>query len=184
MIHTKAQDSRVARPHSVLQVGQGGGNGRIATNGDGGHGDGSYRVGLHVSPLDRNSIESLAQKDIFISGASGCIGRFLVAYLLQRTSHRITVLVRDPSRLHLPKSLKSAARSHLHRIFGTFVRIRLTNPSDRNRLSLIVGGVEDVDRYFIVNLRALRDRAPSQPSPSSPPAASLHTHATSFNTKG
>jgi hypothetical protein len=109
--YVKNLDSSVAKQHPLLQYGQGGNNGGVVTNGGGGNGgDGNYRIGLHVSPVDQSAVGSASPKHVFISGATGCIGRFLVAYLLQRTTHRITCIVRDPGRLQLPKSLKSAAR--------------------------------------------------------------------------
>ncbi len=78
--------------------------------GDGG-GDPGYRIGLHFSPFDKATLESSSPKHIFITGATGRIGRFLVAHLLQQTTHRISCLVRNPAHLQLPRSLKSVARS-------------------------------------------------------------------------
>ena len=117
-------------------------------NGGGGNGgNDNYRIGLHVSPFDATSSESSTAKRIFITGATGRVGRFLVAFLLQNTPHHITCLVRDPARLHLPKSLKSAARSAI---------LLPSSPSGwcvahdraagRNRLALVVGELHDTDR--------------------------------------
>lgn len=38
-------------------------------------------------------------KQVFITGATGCVGHYILEWLLQETPHRLTLLVRDPSRL-------------------------------------------------------------------------------------
>lgn len=48
---------------------------------------------LHLRPESTNS------KRIFITGASGCIGHYLVETLLQNTLHELFLLVRSPTKL-------------------------------------------------------------------------------------
>ena len=117
-------------------------------NGGGGNGgNDNYRIGLHVSPFDATSSESSTAKRIFITGATGRIGRFLVAFLLQNTPHHITCLVRDPARLHLPKSLKSAARSAILLPSSPSGWCVTHDPAaGRDRLALVVGELHDTDR--------------------------------------
>ncbi|MBD0334925.1 MAG: NAD(P)-dependent oxidoreductase [Cyanobacteria bacterium Co-bin13] len=50
-------------------------------------------------------------KRIFITGASGCIGHYIVEALLEGTPHELFLLVRDPGRLKLP--LQGNPRVHI-----------------------------------------------------------------------
>ncbi len=43
----------------------------------------------------------MTRKRIFVTGASGCIGHYVVDALIQETSHELFLLVRDPDRLKL-----------------------------------------------------------------------------------
>jgi nucleoside-diphosphate-sugar epimerase len=52
-----------------------------------------------------------AEKRIFITGASGCIGHYIVEALLEGTPHELFLLVRDPARMKLP--LQDNPRVHL-----------------------------------------------------------------------
>jgi nucleoside-diphosphate-sugar epimerase len=45
---------------------------------------------------------SSSPKRVFITGASGCIGHYLIEALLEGTPHELFLLVRDPGRLKLP----------------------------------------------------------------------------------
>jgi len=65
------------------------------------------------------------KKTIFITGATGAIGRSVLAHLLQSTEHNIVCLVRQPSRLRLPFSLRAAARSRLRLIVGSLQDVHL-----------------------------------------------------------
>lgn len=45
-------------------------------------------------------------KRIFVTGASGCIGHYIVDALIQHTSHELFLLVRNPSKLQLDCNLR------------------------------------------------------------------------------
>jgi nucleoside-diphosphate-sugar epimerase len=49
-------------------------------------------------------------KKIFITGASGCIGHYLVETLIQQTNHELYLLVRNPDKLRID----SNARPGIH----------------------------------------------------------------------
>ncbi|MGF1461000.1 MAG: NAD-dependent epimerase/dehydratase family protein [Leptolyngbyaceae cyanobacterium] len=51
-----------------------------------------------VSDLNQPSANSVSQR-IFITGASGCIGHYLVETLISRTAHELILLVRNPAKL-------------------------------------------------------------------------------------
>lgn len=53
---------------------------------------------MTVSDLFQTS-ENISAKRIFITGASGCIGHYLVETLLMNTPHQLFLLVRNPSKL-------------------------------------------------------------------------------------
>ncbi|MBD2260991.1 NAD(P)-dependent oxidoreductase [Pseudanabaena sp. FACHB-2040] len=55
--------------------------------------------------------QQAAAKRIFITGASGCIGHYIVEALLEGTPHELFLLVRDPGRLKLP--LQGNPRVHI-----------------------------------------------------------------------
>ena len=42
-------------------------------------------------------------KDVFVTGASGCVGHYVVDELLARGDCRLHLLVRDPAKLNLPE---------------------------------------------------------------------------------
>lgn len=54
-----------------------------------------------MSFFDSQSTDTGAKR-IFITGASGCIGHYILELLLNETPHELFLLVRDPSRLRLP----------------------------------------------------------------------------------
>lgn len=54
-------------------------------------------------------------KRIFITGASGCIGHYLVEQLIQQTDHELFLLVRDPQKLNYDYQ----ARSGIHLLLGS-----------------------------------------------------------------
>lgn len=56
---------------------------------------------------------------IFITGASGCIGQYIVETLIQQTDHELFLLVRNPDKLQVDCS----ARSHVHVLQGDLQRI-------------------------------------------------------------
>ena len=58
-------------------------------------------------------------KRIFITGASGCIGHYMVESLIQNTDHELYLLVRNPDRLKF--DYKSCARIHV--LVGDMSRI-------------------------------------------------------------
>ncbi|MDE5120331.1 MAG: SDR family oxidoreductase, partial [Trichodesmium sp. St19_bin1] len=41
----------------------------------------------------------MSHKRIFITGASGCIGHYIVEFLIQNTHHELYLLVRNPDKL-------------------------------------------------------------------------------------
>ena len=45
------------------------------------------------------SLESRSPQKIFVTGASGCIGHYLVEQLLADTPHQLVLLVRNPAKL-------------------------------------------------------------------------------------
>ena len=58
-------------------------------------------------------------KRIFISGASGCIGHYMVESLLQNTDHELYLLVRNPDRLKFDYQ----ASERIHILVGNMSRI-------------------------------------------------------------
>eukprot|EP00960_Hanusia_phi_P059243 764108-Hanusia_phi.AAC.3 len=91
-----------------------GGGGGISVNGGGwGGGGGGFDYDAVKFGLFFGQEEGAEwrRKKIFITGATGGIGRCVVTSLLQTTKHNIVCLVRDPKMLQLPKSVKDEARS-------------------------------------------------------------------------
>ena len=58
-------------------------------------------------------------KRIFITGASGCIGHYMVESLLKHTDHELYLLVRNPDRLQF----EYEANSRIHLLVGDMSRI-------------------------------------------------------------
>lgn len=58
-------------------------------------------------------------KRIFITGASGCIGHYIIEALIQQTDHELFLLVRNPKKLRL----KSLDLSRVHLIQGDLSQI-------------------------------------------------------------
>ncbi len=58
-------------------------------------------------------------KRIFITGASGCIGHYIVESLIQETNHELFLLVRNPDKLKFDYK----ARSGIHILLGDLSRI-------------------------------------------------------------
>ncbi|MGG6296047.1 NAD-dependent epimerase/dehydratase family protein [Leptolyngbya sp. AN02str] len=61
----------------------------------------------------------MTSKRIFITGASGCIGHYIVDALIQHTEHELFLLVRDPSKLQI----NSEARPGIHLLQGDMLNI-------------------------------------------------------------
>jgi nucleoside-diphosphate-sugar epimerase len=61
----------------------------------------------------------MTSKRIFITGASGCIGHYVVDALIQQTQHELFLLVRDPSKLHI----NCEARPGIHLLQGDMLNI-------------------------------------------------------------
>lgn len=54
-----------------------------------------------MSVLGQASTETEVKR-IFITGASGCVGHYILELLLEHTPHELYLLVRDPQRLRIP----------------------------------------------------------------------------------
>ncbi len=61
----------------------------------------------------------MSKKRIFITGASGCVGHYLVETLIRNTDHELFLLIRDPERLKVDRSL----RAGVHLIPGSLESI-------------------------------------------------------------
>lgn len=59
-------------------------------------------------------VPAAAPQRIFITGASGCIGHYVVDTLIQNSPHELFLMVRNPDRLHLD----TAARAGIHCLQG------------------------------------------------------------------
>ncbi|MDX1976771.1 MAG: NAD(P)-dependent oxidoreductase [Pseudanabaenaceae cyanobacterium bins.68] len=64
-------------------------------------------------------------KQIFITGASGCVGHYLVEALLNQTDWQLFLLVRQPQKL----------------------QVRFRDPQQRSRLEILQGTMQDMGRY-------------------------------------
>lgn len=64
-------------------------------------------------------------KQIFITGASGCVGHYLVEALLDQTDWRLFLLVRNPQKL----------------------QVRCKYPEQRSRLEILHGTMQDIGQY-------------------------------------
>ncbi len=61
----------------------------------------------------------MSAQRILITGASGCIGHYIVATLIEQTTHELFLLVRDPAKLHID----CEARPGIHLIQGDLKHI-------------------------------------------------------------
>ncbi len=93
-------------------VGGGGGGGE---GGGGGYGPQDINVGLFLGQAD--TPERWAKK-VFVTGATGSIGRCVVAQLLVDTQHTVYCLVRNPALLRLPRGVREQARTRLVLLIG------------------------------------------------------------------
>ena len=62
---------------------------------------------------------------VLITGATGCIGQYVVEALLRETQHELVLVVRDPARVRLPED-------------------------GRQRVQLVVGDLRETDRWDAV----------------------------------
>eukprot|EP00802_Teleaulax_amphioxeia_P009678 Tamp_09698.p1 GENE.Tamp_09698~~Tamp_09698.p1 ORF type:complete len:542 (-),score=72.10 Tamp_09698:56-1681(-) len=91
-------------------AGGGGGGG-----GGGGYGPQDINLGLFLGQDDRPERRA---KKVFVTGATGSIGRCVVAQLLQDTQHTVYCLVRNPALLRLPRAVREQARTRLVLLIG------------------------------------------------------------------
>ena len=93
----------------------GGGTGGGGGGGGGGDSPGEINLGLFLGQEER---PDRAPKKVFVTGATGSIGRCVVAQLLQDTQHTVVCLVRNPALLRLPVAVKEQARERLVLLVG------------------------------------------------------------------
>ena len=97
------------------------GGGNVASGGGGGGGGGgmgNINVGLFLG--DDTRPDRFAKK-IFVTGATGSIGRCVVAQLLENTEHTVVCLVRNPALLRLPSTVREQARTRLVLLIGDII---------------------------------------------------------------
>ena len=93
----------------------GGNSGGGGGGGGGGYGPQDINLGLFLGQDDRPERRA---KKVFVTGATGSIGRCVVAQLLQDTQHTVYCLVRNPALLRLPRAVREQARTRLVLLIG------------------------------------------------------------------
>ena len=70
----------------------------------------------------------MSHKRIFITGASGCIGHYIVEFLIQNTHHELYLLVRNPDKLKVEERCASTSNRNYEGRQGAGGRTHLVSP--------------------------------------------------------